>query len=444
MDRPSPAPTARFTARALAGLVAVLAAGACFGLLLALVRLHWLPLDRLDRGAAAALNRVVSEHPLAIRALQTITDLGGPLFVTVLVAATAIGLLGWRRMHLAAYLAVTALGATILSPTLKMLVGRLRPVVAEPVATATGNSFPSGHALASTICYGALLLVFLPLVPRRGRPAVIGFVCVLVAAIGFTRIALGVHYVSDVLAGWLLGVTWLGLTAYAFRLWLREAGRPVPPGSVGLAPAEGSEGSAPEVGLRPVPTAGVDRPHLARAAAVLGVAWVLLLGVLFFLAALVPGRPSAGLAGSGFAGRVGDAPAILAVALVAAVLAVVVTRSWRPAGFIAVALVGQLGVVLTVNQARHTTFPDGRVAATAALYGAIAVLVVTGTRRWWRWIAALAAVLAPVLVAWAQLSQGGQRPVDVAGGALLALAWLAATALVQRPWTPVPVGPSAA
>jgi undecaprenyl-diphosphatase len=229
-------PAARFTARTLAGLLAVLAAGACFGVLLTLVRLRWSPLDHLDRGTVAALNRVVSAHPLLAATLRTITDLGSPLFVSVLVTAAAIGLLAQRRFPLAAYLAVAALGSTALGRILKVLVGRLRPVVAGPVATASGNSFPSGHALGSTVCYGALLLVFLPVVPRRTRPFVIGFTATLVAAIGFTRIALGVHYVSDVVGGWLLGVAWLGLTAYAFRRWLREAGRPVPPLTEGPAP----------------------------------------------------------------------------------------------------------------------------------------------------------------------------------------------------------------
>jgi undecaprenyl-diphosphatase len=430
-----PAPVTRFTARTLAGLVAVVAAGAGFGLLLALVRLHWQPLDRFDRETAAALNRLVSAHPLLVTILRTITDLGGPLFVTVLVTAAVIGLLVARRNHLAGYLAVTAIGSTILSQTLKLLVGRLRPVVAEPVATAGGNSFPSGHALASTICYGALLLAFLPVVPRRGRPAVIGFVGALVAAVGFTRIALGVHYVSDVVGGWLLGVAWLALTGYAFRLLLRETGRPVPPITEGLAPADGC---APGLAPGPIRGAGVDSHRAGRAAAVLAVAWVLLLGAMFFLAPLVTDHPAAGSSASRFAGRLGNAPAILAVASVASAVAVAVTRSWRPALFVAVVLAGQLGVVAAVNQARHTTFPDGRVAATASLYGAIAVLAVTGTRRWWRWIAVAAAVTATVLVALAELDTAGHRAADVGGGILVAVVWLAATTFLQRSWTPIP------
>src|SRR6266545_1865210 len=66
---------------------------------------------------------------------------------------------------------------------LLLLVGRLRPMVAEPVATAPGNSFPSGHALGSIVAYGALLLVFLPIIPRRFRGATIAATVALVVAI---------------------------------------------------------------------------------------------------------------------------------------------------------------------------------------------------------------------------------------------------------------------
>ncbi len=99
-----------------------------------------------------------------------------------------------------------------------------------PVAHAPGNSFPSGHALGSFVVYGALLLVFLPaMAPRWRKPARSPSSPCWSWPIGLTRIALGVHFVSDVLGGWLLGAAWLGVTAYAFRLWRRERGRPVPP-----------------------------------------------------------------------------------------------------------------------------------------------------------------------------------------------------------------------
>ena len=104
-----------------------------------------------------------------------------------------------RRRRLARYVAVTGLGAATLSPLLKQLVDRLRPVVATPVATAGGPSFPSGHTLAVTVWVGVVLLVLLPVVPARYRRPAVGVGTALVVLVGLTRIALGVHFLSDVL-----------------------------------------------------------------------------------------------------------------------------------------------------------------------------------------------------------------------------------------------------
>lgn len=88
-----------------------------------------------------------------------------------------------RRWRLAIYLVVVVAGAgaLVLDPVLKSLVGRLRPVVAHPVAYGNGNSFPSGHSLGSIVCYGAILLVFLPATRGRWRRAFIAGIVTLVA-----------------------------------------------------------------------------------------------------------------------------------------------------------------------------------------------------------------------------------------------------------------------
>jgi undecaprenyl-diphosphatase len=92
--------------------------------------------------------------------------------------------------------------------------------------------------MSSTVVYGALLLVFLPLVARRLRPALIAAVALLVGAIGFSRLALGVHYISDVLGGYVLGLAWLAASVAAFSTWRVERGRP---------PVDALEGLEPEV-----------------------------------------------------------------------------------------------------------------------------------------------------------------------------------------------------
>ncbi len=448
-------PLERFTIRSVAGLLAVVGAGTGFGLLLLLVRLSWHPLERVDRGAADSLNRLAAGNSALVAVLKGISQLGGGAVLWWLVIVGAIGLLLRRQALLAAYIVVTGLGALALDPTLKLLVGRLRPMVAEPVATAPGNSFPSGHALGSIVAYGALLLVFLPIIPRRFRGATIAATVALVVAIGFTRVGLGVHYVSDVVAGWLLGVAWLGVTAYAFRVLRKELGKPVPPPTEGLAPE-----AAPAL----VP-ARAERPyHPWRAAAALTVAWVLILGVLFGLGKLAtkyaPGfddeipkwfaaRRSAGWTPwSFFWSQAGNTHAILGVSLIAAPLAVMATRRWRPLVFLAATMIGEITLFLasanTLDRPRPpvtqmdghlptSSFPSGHVAATLCLYGAIAVLVFGRTRRWWRWVAVALAVLMPSLVAVARLYRGEHHPLDIAGGVLLALLWLTAAVFVVHP-----------
>ena len=173
-----------------------------------------------------ALNHAVAGDRIAVTVLTAITNLGGRAVLFWLVTVSAATMLIRRQYQLTAYLVVTGLGALALDPAIKLLVGRLRPMVPAPVATAPGNSFPSGHALDATVFYGVMLLVFLPIIPRRLRRLVIGLVIALVVMIGISRVALGVHYPSDVVGGWLLGVAWLGITAHAFGHWRAETGQP--------------------------------------------------------------------------------------------------------------------------------------------------------------------------------------------------------------------------
>ena len=153
----------------------------------------------------------------------------------VIAAATVI-LAIRRQWRLATYLLVTGAGALILDPVLKSLVGRLRPVVAHPIAHGTGDSFPSGHHLArssATERYSSSSCRR----PRPVAPVFITVIAALVALIGISRILLGVHYLSDVVGAWALGITWLGITAFAFELTRSAAGQPVTdPVAEGLEP----------------------------------------------------------------------------------------------------------------------------------------------------------------------------------------------------------------
>lgn len=447
------------------GRVAAVGAGALlFGVLIVLVRLQWVPLESVDHGLAAALNHAVAGHRPVVLTLGFVSRLGSVGFLGWLVAIGLVLLLVRRRYRLALYLLATEIGALILDPTLKIAVGRLRPVVAHPIATGGGNSFPSGHSLGSIIGYGALLLVFAPALPKRARRPVTVALAVLVVAIGFSRLALGVHYLSDVLGAWALGMAWLGITAYAFEIWRRDTGRRVTrPLAEGLEPEAARD-------LRPTRPAAHEAAVRARWA-VPGaiVSWVLVFGALcalgiplaryrhgngdilgdrtiphFFAAHRTPRLDQLSFLGS----EAGNTHAVLAVGLVAGALALGVIRLWRPVVFLLVTMFGELTLFLAsaaiVDRERPdvahldgrlptSSYPSGHVAATICLYTAIAVIAFPRTRAWWRWVLVALAGLMPLWVALSRVYRGMHHPTDLIGALLLAAGWLAATVYLVRP-----------
>jgi membrane-associated phospholipid phosphatase len=152
-----------------------------------------------------------------------------------------LAVLLWFRhaRRLALWITATMIGGAVLDTVLKTVVGRARPVFAHPVATAPGASFPSGHAFTATLGAGVVLLTVLPLLPRRGRALGWLIAASVPLAVGYSRIALGVHWMSDVLGGWLLGIGLLAGTTAAFETWRREHALPaVHPVLEGAAPEE--------------------------------------------------------------------------------------------------------------------------------------------------------------------------------------------------------------
>lgn len=462
-------PVRHFAERSLLGLAVVVAAGLGFGLLLLLVRLHWQPMQNLDRGTAADLNALVAAHPPVVTVLKAVASIGGRPIMMWLVTIAVVLLLIRRRTRLAVYLLVTGLGALVLDPSVKALVGRLRPIVDVPVATAPGNSFPSGHALGSIVAYGALLLVFLPALRPRWRTAAVVLTGVIILAVGVTRIALGVHFVSDVLAGWLLGTAWLGVTGYAFRLWRREVGSPERPLSDGLEPEAARD-------ITPAPAAERLIPHPWAGAAEIITGWVFVFGALYLVGLAVSyhaggtfiagwdtavpqwfaARRSAQLNEVSYAwSKAGDTHAILLVCLVVCPLLVALWRRWRPVLFIVLTMFGELtlflagaravdrprpGVEQLDGQLPTSSFPSGHIAATMCLYAAIAVVALPRVRHWSRWLILVPAVVMPVGVAVSRMYRGMHHPSDAAGALLLTVLWLSLLYVVVRPNADVSAG----
>jgi undecaprenyl-diphosphatase len=109
----------------------------------------------------------------------------------------------------------------------KALVQRARPVVQDPISHSPGYSFPSGHAFNIAVVVTVLVFLLWPLLSRAGRRVAVAVAVVVALVVGLDRMFLGVHYPSDVVAGWILGV---GIT---FSSWLGFLGRTSPSSSRG-------------------------------------------------------------------------------------------------------------------------------------------------------------------------------------------------------------------
>ncbi len=228
-------PDGRYGLRLTLFAVAFLLVAVPFGLLLDQVQ-HSGSLVRLDTSAARHLHSWVRHSGRLVRELKILTFFGSPPWFYLITAVAVVWVSRRGHTRLAVFLMVTTLGGGLLDTVVKEVVARPRPSLVDPVATAHGKSFPSGHAMSSAITYGALLLVFLPAIGRRYRAFVAGGAVALVLAIGFSRLALGVHYISDVLGGYVLGLAWLAASTAAFSTWREERGRPPVHVGEGLEP----------------------------------------------------------------------------------------------------------------------------------------------------------------------------------------------------------------
>lgn len=444
----------RFGGLSLLGLLAVTLGALPFLTLLALVEQRWPPLEELDVAVAQGLNDLVSPHPLVVRVLEIASEAGGGATAGLVMALAVLWLLIRDQRRLAAYVAVTGLGLLVLVPLTKALVGRTRPEVLLPVVDLPTNaSFPSGHAMTSLVTWGALVLVILPMVSPWHRRLLWRAAAALILVVGLTRLALGVHFVSDVLAGWALGTAWLAVTWAGFRRWLHHRHDPMTP--VGL-------GEPPIVALRIAPRDEPALPQGARSAgwiALAGCGVVLLLvgwGLLVAgpLAETVLGRwdrqivqaarplrsPELTQVVSSI-GKLGGLWAVVATTVVTAVLANAYRGSLRPVLFVLLAVAGEVvlyGAVsqivgrarpdvpdLTAGLPADASFPSGHVAAATVAYGALCALLLLYGRGSWRWAVVAVVVLIVVATMASRVYLAAHYPSDTLAGLLLGLLWLA-------------------
>jgi len=169
-------------------------------------------------------------------AMRFVSDSGRPLVWWLVLTPVCIWLLSRRLNRLATFVAVTAIGSSLLNLAIKIAIHRTRPELPDSLVVEPGKSFPSGHTQAAIVGYGVLLLVSLPVIGRRYRPWLFAFAMAMVVLIGFSRIALGAHYLSDVIGAALIGSAWLLAMTAAFSAWRRERGLPPVTAEQGLEP----------------------------------------------------------------------------------------------------------------------------------------------------------------------------------------------------------------
>ena len=163
---------------------------------------------RVDMALARSLHAASDESGVAV--ILSFTQLGSGWFLTALGVVVAAGLLRRGRRVLAVGWTVAMLGGGVLNTVLKGLYARPRPSFADPIAVAQGFSFPSGHAMGTFVAAGMLsYLGFRVARTATRRVAVVSAALSWSVAMGFSRMYLGVHFLSDVVAGFAAGTVWL-------------------------------------------------------------------------------------------------------------------------------------------------------------------------------------------------------------------------------------------
>lgn len=166
-------------------------------------------LIRFDQAISDALRAHLA--PQAVQLAAALTHLADTATLTVLCVVGTLVLVARRQRGLALVWVLAIAGNALLNPSLKRLMGRVRPLDPEGGVPVQGWSFPSGHSSGALVAYGMLAYLALRLLPKAWHfPALVTAVA-LVATVGISRVVLRVHFASDVAAGFASGTAWLAL-----------------------------------------------------------------------------------------------------------------------------------------------------------------------------------------------------------------------------------------
>ena len=156
--------------------------------------------------------------PLRDRVMLALTFFGEPNLLLAL--SVSLGIMLWVRKHRseARTIAVAGAGAIGLNILLKQLFARARPQLWERTVDVKFYSFPSGHAMISMVIYGLLGYLLGSRFPKQ-RWWIYSLTVILVAVIGLSRLYLGVHWPTDIIAGYTAGLVWLIACIYSLEVW---------------------------------------------------------------------------------------------------------------------------------------------------------------------------------------------------------------------------------
>lgn len=168
------------------------------------------PLWGADHGLAAWFHERLT--PTFVSVLHAFTEFGSGELIGLVLFSLVLFFVWKRWWPSLVTLIVVVPGGMLLNEWLKLAVHRQRPFVEGPYVDWSGYSFASGHTIAATLLYGQLLFFLLPLLKtRHWRVVCICSAASLVFVVGFSRIALGAHFLTDVLAAMFFGIIWLML-----------------------------------------------------------------------------------------------------------------------------------------------------------------------------------------------------------------------------------------
>lgn len=160
-----------------------------------------------------------------VNSLLDLTAIGGPTVLGLVVVSVVGFLMLQARYRTAIVVGVTAASGELATLVLKNLFVRPRPDIVPHLRDVTSSSFPSGHAMESAIIYLTLGAMLMRLAERRvTKIYCIGMAVLLTLLVGVSRVYLGVHYPTDVVAGWMFGFFWASLCWIVARRFERETG----------------------------------------------------------------------------------------------------------------------------------------------------------------------------------------------------------------------------